>query len=675
MFPYYYPSSSTFSDSDYLRALAEERAAREQYVAARRAQEEARERAARARAARRSYLSPYSSYHDDEYPYAADMDLDMDPLDAGVYGPPQRLPSFTGGSRPLSHAGFDPYRERERAILEDPSQGVVGGAAKAGVVGAGEEKERRRLDEERIRRILQEERQREEAARQKLIEEERIRRALEEERIRRAMLEEEAAKQSRQDSLEPLLRALGFVPAPKTADSDLDKSRAGRPQQATPVAHRHTAGLNPSPVRPYPFGRSAAPTGRSPSPKTSTSPTTTSTPAMAHIPITSPRSAARSRQPSREEQTAAAEKIQDAYRAHASRKHALKALSGIRRRFLAARTGFSLPTTVDFDIGTHGRLPPTTVTVEASLKARGDAEDADADALLCAAPRLAYSPTNAPLHAYEEELNRLLTALDAVESRGDHGVRAARRELARAVEQEAERVERWRGIVWKWWTESQKEDEKEDVPAVEVSSSSSPAYTHTVEVEPAETAVADAAVQPAEAAVVELPVEVIPASLAADPTILVESPATPKVDIPFIPSETDPSEPTPFEPQVVEPPEPQVVEPQVDEPVPVPEPVEDAVIEDATPASTNAVELQTEPEQSSRPATPALTRESQTEPDTTDVEPEEALTPVLSEHPLAPVEVVTEETEDSAVPARVEQPKTAPELVDSESRIQVESHH
>ena len=71
-------------------------------------------------------------------------------------------------------------------------------------------------------------------------------------------------------------------------------------------------------------------------------------------------------------------------------------------------------------------------------------------------PKLAYSPTNAPLHAYEEELNRILGALDAVESNGDMGVRSARRELARAVEREAEKVERWRGVVWRWWVESQK---------------------------------------------------------------------------------------------------------------------------------------------------------------------------------------------------------------------------
>ena len=52
-------------------------------------------------------------------------------------------------------------------------------------------------------------------------------------------------------------------------------------------------------------------------------------------------------------------------------------------------------------------------------------------------------------------MNRILGQLGAVESRGDQGVRAARGELARVVEKEAEKVERWRGVVWKWWTESQ----------------------------------------------------------------------------------------------------------------------------------------------------------------------------------------------------------------------------
>ena len=77
MFPYYY-RPTTPSDSEYLRALAEERAAREQYAAARRAQEEARQRAARARAARRAYASPYSSYHDDDYMLTDPVDYDMD---------------------------------------------------------------------------------------------------------------------------------------------------------------------------------------------------------------------------------------------------------------------------------------------------------------------------------------------------------------------------------------------------------------------------------------------------------------------------------------------------------------------------------------------------------------------------------------------------------------------
>ncbi|CAL1698297.1 unnamed protein product [Somion occarium] len=66
-------------------------------------------------------------------------------------------------------------------------------------------------------------------------------------------------------------------------------------------------------------------------------------------------------------------------------------------------------------------------------------------------PPLAYTPTNAPLHHYYEELNRLLTALDAVESHGDKTVREQRRELARKVEREAERIQRWKVAVWKGW--------------------------------------------------------------------------------------------------------------------------------------------------------------------------------------------------------------------------------
>ncbi|GAA5934399.1 hypothetical protein JCM3775_000348 [Rhodotorula graminis] len=59
-------------------------------------------------------------------------------------------------------------------------------------------------------------------------------------------------------------------------------------------------------------------------------------------------------------------------------------------------------------------------------------------------PKLAFTPVNAPVHAYEEALTRLLTELDAVDSAGDLAVRAQRKNLVTAVEGEAQRVERWR---------------------------------------------------------------------------------------------------------------------------------------------------------------------------------------------------------------------------------------
>lgn len=54
---------------------------------------------------------------------------------------------------------------------------------------------------------------------------------------------------------------------------------------------------------------------------------------------------------------------------------------------------------------------------------------------------LAFTPTNAPLRAYEHALNGLLAQLDEVESEGDESVRGRRREVVREVERELERVE------------------------------------------------------------------------------------------------------------------------------------------------------------------------------------------------------------------------------------------
>ncbi|KAI0830252.1 hypothetical protein BC628DRAFT_1287441, partial [Trametes gibbosa] len=150
-------------------------------------------------------------------------------------------------------------------------------------------------------------------------------------------------------------------------------------------------------------------------------------------------------------QVAAAEKIQDAYRTYSARKTALKSISTLRKRFLSAKSSFALPATLDYEAPSaacssissplDGRAH-ITVHVDPSAQLPSPSlHDTDPFQHV---PKLAYTPANAPLHAYEEELSRILSALDAVESHGDTGIRAARRELARMVEREAERVERWR---------------------------------------------------------------------------------------------------------------------------------------------------------------------------------------------------------------------------------------
>ncbi|KAI0759027.1 hypothetical protein C8Q74DRAFT_1221616 [Fomes fomentarius] len=722
MFPYYHhPSPSdpyrytSLSDSDYLRALAEERAAREQYAAARRAQEEARQRAARARAARRAYASPYSSFHDDD-PCYNDIDLDMDLDDPACYSAPRQRP-LSYMERPYSY-GPNPYSPyQSRALLEEQRRREL--------LELEREKERRRLEEERIRRILQEERQREEAARQKMLEEERLRRALEEEklrraveeeRLRRALREEEEARREReraqlrsqQASLEPLLRALGFVPAHSGSDSESDKESTSRePRAQSRDAPRRTGPPSPSPIRPYPFGRQS-PRSSTDNVSTAKAPASPTTATSTTIPITSPKPAAKttpkSAKPAAQspparptaEQTSAAEKIQEAYRSYTSRKHALKAVAGLRKRFLNARNGFSLPTHLDYDIPTNGRIP-TSVIVDstANLASPSDLEGEDPFENV---PKLAYTPANAPLHAYEEELNRILSALDAVESRGDQGVRAARRELARAVEREAERVERWRAVVWNWWTQreasssqpAQLEPTLFPITSVPTNTSTAPVPGASEEACPAP--VVDCAATASEEMEVERPEQPAGAALnsqsaqvPAPESSTTEEPAPMEVEQgpqPAPPSPVSTSTSILLQPPVAPRPEPAASLPTfVPEPVlaaesPAPEveiadadvgdsfelvdvppvvivveppsraepaaqdvPVEDSV--GAAPEVQDVVVVETveEAEPDVRPATPALSHHSEAETEM-EVEPEEARTPPQGEHaPLVAVEV------------------------------------
>jgi len=73
--------------------------------------------------------------------------------------------------------------------------------------------------------------------------------------------------------------------------------------------------------------------------------------------------------------------------------------------------------------------------------------------------RLAFTHTNIPIRAYDEDLNRILGKLDAVESWGEKKVRERRRDVVRKVELEAARVEFIWVEIWKKFVEKAEEEE------------------------------------------------------------------------------------------------------------------------------------------------------------------------------------------------------------------------
>lgn len=126
----------------------------------------------------------------------------------------------------------------------------------------------------------------------------------------------------------------------------------------------------------------------------------------------------------------AASTIQRVYRVH----HALRTVKSLSSQFEQLRDNFQRPNKLDFQgpgseiitVDVHcppASLPPTL-------------------------PKLAYTSTNVPLHGYVESLNRLLVALDAVESHGAREVRDVRKQVVRMVEQEASAIEQWWKNMW-----------------------------------------------------------------------------------------------------------------------------------------------------------------------------------------------------------------------------------
>lgn len=116
---------------------------------------------------------------------------------------------------------------------------------------------------------------------------------------------------------------------------------------------------------------------------------------------------------------------------------ALSAISNISLKFDTIKSKFRPPAKVEYR--TEGN---TSVLVHYPF------DQFDYPSFNPDVPKLAYTSNNTPIHAYIEELNRLLSALDAIESGGDLAVREKRKQLVHAVEMEAQRLDRWTSAVW-----------------------------------------------------------------------------------------------------------------------------------------------------------------------------------------------------------------------------------
>ncbi|KIO28919.1 hypothetical protein M407DRAFT_21994 [Tulasnella calospora MUT 4182] len=97
-------------------------------------------------------------------------------------------------------------------------------------------------------------------------------------------------------------------------------------------------------------------------------------------------------------------------------------LDAIQSRFDALKSSFVFPNTPQFE---------------------------SAEAMSSGAPRLSYSSSNSSVHEYENELTKLLTELDAVESDGAESVRGARKALVVAIEKELEKLDEEKKTAWR----------------------------------------------------------------------------------------------------------------------------------------------------------------------------------------------------------------------------------
>lgn len=494
-------------ESEYLRAIAEEDAARRQYTDALRAQEEARSRAARARLARQAYESSHNSYISDE-------EEDDGPF-AGYGYPARRLPTY-GYPSPAALerqrlAALDRERERERERIR----------------ALEEERERRRrlLEEERRRRMLLEEEER----RLQSEAEEQERRRLEQELLRR--------RASASNGLSPLEQLLGLRPAyatqpfgetvcvlrhripDRSADESLYQPISRRARTVSPAHRGRQTPAAPTPTsNPVQRSASRSPAGEHIPINNCVHPSPPAAPSTS-VPINQPRSSPSPQprpsqpQPPSAQEVEAATKIQTTWRTPHAQRTALQRIAEQGEKFEQLTAGFVLPSSLDYSVSGNTHEHVSVPTDGVSFDEAMDDSEAEKDV-----PKLAYTPTNAPLHAYYEELSRILTKLDGVQSGGHEEVRTKRRELARRVEREAERIEKLRGLVWRAWSKKQVEAQEQKKMEVdeEVPVTSPTAAEETTEFAPAPEPTEGVVEEPLEATMV---VESVPEPIVTEATL------------------------------------------------------------------------------------------------------------------------------------------------------------
>ena len=127
----------------------------------------------------------------------------------------------------------------------------------------------------------------------------------------------------------------------------------------------------------------------------------------------------------------------------------LRTISSLQSKFEALKTDFTFPSSIDF-IATDGSVITLPSNSNSNSTPSGSAYNG---------AKLAFTPTNSPIRAYDEELNKILVKLDAVESCGVERVRERRKAVVRAIEQEAGRVEEVWKNVWEKYGEREKMNE------------------------------------------------------------------------------------------------------------------------------------------------------------------------------------------------------------------------